>query len=399
MQNMVRSICVLLLLAAIAVAQPNTLSPKEAQDGWVLLFDGDSLFGWTSEGKGQWHVADGTIVGDAGGDGWLRQNSAFGDYILRIDFRTEKADTNSGIFLRSALTGEPHVTGYELQIWDNNPKFPTGSLVNFASTKAGHVKAGEWQTYEIEAMGDHFVVRLDGKQVLDAHEGHSLAGHLGLQHKENNRIEFRNIKLKPLGLKPLFNGKDLSGWKRVERPTNPPKELPEWTVRDGMLHVEKGPGQVESEQQFDDFVLQLDIRANSTDPNRHPNSGVFLRGTPGVFWSGYESQIRNEYENGDRTKPVDFGTGAIYRNQPTRKVVGNDNEFFTKTIVARGRHIAVWVNGYPVTDWEDTKPEGTNVRNKEAVLKPGVISLQAHDPTTNLDFKNIRIAALAKSSS
>ena len=62
--------------------------------------------------------------------------------------------------------------------------------------------------------------------------------------------------------------------------------------------------------------------------------------------------------------------------------------------VARGRQISVWVEGYPVTSWRDDKPEGTNVRNKEAVLKPGTISLQAHDPTTNLDFRNMRIATL-----
>jgi hypothetical protein len=74
-------------------------------------------------------------------------------------------------------------------------------------------------------------------------------------------------------------------------------------------------------------------------------------------------------------------------------VVAKDGEYFSKTIAARGRHIAVWINGYQVADFEDTNPVGTNVREKEAVLGAGVISLQAHDPTTNLDFRNLRIAA------
>ena len=47
-----------------------------------------------------------------------------------------------------------------------------------------------------------------------------------------------------------------------------------------------------------------------------------------------------------------------------------------------------------MTDWEDTNPEGKSVRNKEARLGSGTLSLQAHDPTTNLDFKNIRIVPL-----
>ncbi|MGH9673709.1 MAG: 3-keto-disaccharide hydrolase, partial [Bryobacteraceae bacterium] len=201
------------------------------------------------------------------------------------------------------------------------------------------------------------------------------------------------VKLLPLGLKPIFNGKDLTGWRKVD-PPKPPAAPPEWSVKDGILHVEKGPGQLETEGTWADFVLQLDARANSQDPNRHPNSGVFLRGEPNGYWTGYESQIRNEFTAGDRTRPVDFGTGGIYRYQPARKVMGTDNEFFTKTIVARGRYLAVWVNGVQVSDFEDPNPEGNNVRAKQAKLTPGAISLQAHDPTTNLDFRNLRIVAL-----
>src|SRR5690606_32007582 len=137
----------------------------------------------------------------------------------------------------------------------------------------------------------------------------------------------------------------------------------------GVIHVEKGPGQLETEGTYGDFVLQMQIRTNPENENHHPNSGVFFRGTPKTWWSGYESQIRNEYADGDPAKPVDFGTGGIYRYQPARKIVAKDGEYFSKTIVAAGREITVWVNGYPVTSWRDDKPEGTSVRNKEAVLQ------------------------------
>jgi hypothetical protein len=169
-----------------------------------------------------------------------------------------------------------------------------------------------------------------------------------------------------------------------------------WTVRDKLLHVEKGPGQLETNLLYDDFVLQLDIRANAPAPDKHPNSGVFFRGDANGYWTGYEAQIRNEYKNGDRTQAVDYGTGGIYRYQPARTVVANDNEFFTMTVIARGRHIATWVNGYPVADWDDPNPEGKEVRKKEAKLTAGPISLQAHDPTTNLDFRDIRVVVLPK---
>ena len=61
-------------------------------------------------------------------------------------------------------------------------------------------------------------------------------------------VEFRNIRLRPLGLRPLFNGTDLSGWERVDRPNA--KEPPDWSVRDGAIHVEKGPGQLETRGQL-----------------------------------------------------------------------------------------------------------------------------------------------------
>jgi len=388
-----RLTALLLLCCCLVLAQPNSLTPKEAAEGWILLFDGETLFGWTSEGAAGWRVAGGAIVAAFGDKGWLRTNSVFADYILTCEFRGAK-DVNSGLFIRSAKEGAPHETGYEVQIWDQNLKFPTGSLVNHIRARKAALKADEWNRYEIEARGERFVVRLNGKKILDDRDAKSKLGHIGLQYNKDNRIEFRNLKLKPLGLAPVFNGKDLAGWRVVDAP-KPPQAPPEWSVRNGAIHVEKGPGQLETETEYGDFILQLDIRTNPQGPDHHPNSGVFFRGDPKGYWTGYESQIRNEYKEGDRAQPVDWGTGAIYNRQAARKVVPNDGVYFTKTIVARRRHMAVWVNGYPVTDWEDTRPEGKNAR-QEARLAPGPISLQAHDPTTNLDFRNIRVAQLPR---
>ena len=48
-----------------------------------------------------------------------------------------------------------------------------------------------------------------------------------------------------------------------------------------------------------------------------------------------------------------------------------------------------------MSDYTDSRPEGVNAR-KEARLATGTLSLQAHDPTTNLDFKNLSIVELPK---
>lgn len=50
---------------ALSAQSLNTLTPKEEKQGWVLLFSGTNLDGWTSVGKNVpptngWTVEDGT---------------------------------------------------------------------------------------------------------------------------------------------------------------------------------------------------------------------------------------------------------------------------------------------------------------------------------------------------
>ncbi|MGL1548972.1 3-keto-disaccharide hydrolase, partial [Vibrio parahaemolyticus] len=84
----------------------------------------------------------------------------------------------------------------------------------------------------------------------------------------------------------------------------------------------------------------------------------------------------------------DFGTGAIYRRVPARGPVSKDQEWFTMTIVANGKHLATWVNGIQQADYVDNRPVTNNARNG-CKLEKGVISLQGHDKTTDLNFRNI----------
>jgi len=65
------------------------------------------------------------------------------------------------------------------------------------------------------------------------------------------------------------------------------------------------------------------------------------------------------------------------------------------TVLAHDNRFGVWVNGILVTDWTDTRPANDNARQGSKTGK-GHISLQGHDPTTDLSFRNFRIAELAK---
>ncbi len=372
------------LLGTVAAAEPNTLSPAEIADGWILLFDGETTYGWTPTSQADWKVADGVISVSAGEPGFLRTTSQFGDFELKVDFRAAQG-TNSGVFLRTSPTPkDPAKDCYELNIADTSVSpFHTGSFVGRKkATKTP--PSTDWQTFDVKAVGGEFTVKLDGQEVLRYTDPKPLGrGYISLQLNQG-QVEFRNIRLKPLGLKDLFNGKDLAGWRVIPDHKSVFSVTPE-----GELSVKDGNGGLESDAQFADFILQIDVKTLG----KHLNSGVFFRSIPGEFWNGYESQIQNGYEGEDRTKPLDFGTGAFYRRQPARKVVSNDFEWFTKTLVVTGRHMATWVNGYQVSDWTDTRAPHANPRNglREDA---GTLIIQGHDPTTDLLFRNIRAAEL-----
>src|SRR5205085_1350965 len=83
------------------------------------------------------------------------------------------------------------------------------------------------------------------------------------------------------------------------------------------------------------------------------------------------------------SQATDFGTGSIYRRIPARKPVAKEGEWFTMTVVAHGDHFSTWVNGVQVVDWVDNRPFNSNARNG-CRLEGGHISIQGHDPTTDL---------------
>jgi hypothetical protein len=393
-----RKLHFLILIAILAIAsfytdlsaraaQPQRL-PRELLDaGWIELFDGETLFGWQPTGEATWQVKDGEITTDGAKPGWLMTTTEWADYELHVEFKATPT-TNSGIFLRATLTPtDPARDCYELNIAPESNPYPTGTLVARAKTRdevEQAASADAWRTFDVTCDDGKLTVALDGRPVAEYVDATPLRiGHIGLQSKESP-IAFRNIRLRPLGLKPLFNREDLAGWSTTGA------EQSEFTVTErGELQVLNGPGQITTEGEFANFVLQLECRVNGDGLN----SGIFFRTLGDGRWQGYESQINNRVHDGDPTRPVDFGTGAIYRRQPARRVAANDHEWFTKTIVADGPHIAVWVNGLQVTDWTDTRPPHENAR-EGLRLGPGTIAIQGHDPTTNLLFRNLRIVEL-----
>jgi hypothetical protein len=378
----------------------NPLTEAEIGEGWISLFDGHSLFGWEPNDKGvNWSVADGAITADSGPIGLLLTYTPFADYQFRCDFKMA-AGGNSGVFLRTlADPKEIQKDCYEINIVDEHPAgFLTGAIVGFQKTAEPIRGSGDWHTFLLTADGSKITVSLDGKEVAshdDTRPEARRSGLIGLQ-KNEGKIEFKNIALKPLNQKTLFNGTDLAGWRVV------PGSKGEFTLEEGTIHVKGGEGFLESESQHKDFVLQAQARTNADAVN----TGVFFRSEPGTEKAksnGYEMQIDNTRTEpnasapgsaaGDSDLPKNAGTGAIFRRVNARRVITKDKEWSTVTLIASGPRISTYVNGYAMVHWEDTRKPDPNPRKGQR-LDAGHFSLQGHDPGTDASFRAITVSDL-----
>lgn len=369
--------------------RPEIVSPEQLKDGWIALFDGQTLFGWVANSETDWQVVDGAIVADSETPGLLLTTTKFNDYEFRCEIWLEPGG-NSGLFLRTGPFPEnPAKDCLEFNLCDGHETYPTGSLVGRDVAEKIVPIEGDWHQVHIVVNGPHFSARIDETPVVEAESPAFLktsGRRIGLQ-QNDGEIRFRNIILRPLGLDSIMESESLDGWHAA----------PEGTKlnvanADGGVRL-KGKGYLESDATYADFILQFQAKLNAADVN----SGLFFRAQPSTAdapSNGYELQLQNTIANGDRTRPADygdgFGTGAIFRRQAARYVNADDKQWFNVTLVARGNHFASWVNGLQVTDFTDTRPTDENPRRGRRDAA-GHLSFQGHDEGTDISIRNMRI--------
>jgi hypothetical protein len=413
--------------AAVAILLAGR-SASAVEDGFVSLFDGQSLAGWHYFGNegGEYFAINGVIVCPESSRGNLLTDGEYSDFVLRLEYKLE-AGGNNGVAIRTPL-GPKNLTytGVEIQMLDDDaPKHANikdwqrnGSVYGIVPAKDGKAKIGEWNTEEITCIGRHYKIILNDRVIVDTdlNEVHDPAvleqhpgflrdrGHLGfLGH--SSRFEFRNLRIKelpvemkdnapPKGFVALFDGKDLDGWKGlVKDPPARAKMTPEqlaaeqvkadesmrahWKAVDGEL-VYDGRGQnLCTGKDYKDFEMLVDWKIPPKG-----DSGIYLRGSPQV-------QIWEANSPGHFT-PFD-GSGGLYNNEkgprhPLKaadKPVGEWNRF---RIVMVGEKVHVFLNGELVVNnealenyWERSKP----------IYRTGAIELQNHFGP--LWFKNVYV--------
>jgi len=219
----------------------NTLSDTEREQGWELLFDGESLAGWhnylqDSVGR-SWTAENGTLhlkADQKGENGWqvasggdIVYDKSYEDFELRLEWKISSCG-NSGIMYHVVESEDydyPWMTGPEMQVLDNacHPdakieKHKAGDLYDLKACKYITVNpAGEWNSVRICFADEKLEHWLNGRKVVETEVGtaewkrmvqnskwkdypdfgESRSGKIALQ-DHGDPVWFRNIKIRPL---------------------------------------------------------------------------------------------------------------------------------------------------------------------------------------------------------
>jgi HEAT repeat protein len=202
--------------------EPFRLSEEERKEGFKVLFDGTNMHEWTGN-LVDYKPEDGCISlsADTKFGGNLYTKKEYANFIYRFEFQLTPA-ANNGVGIRTPPEGDAAYVGMEIQILDSeHPVYKDleayqyhGSVYGIIPAKRGCLKpAGEWNTQEILADGNHIRVTLNGTVILDGDIREATKDgtmdkkeHPGLFNKSGrigflghgSALKFRNIRIKEL---------------------------------------------------------------------------------------------------------------------------------------------------------------------------------------------------------
>lgn len=215
-------------------------------------------------------------------------------------------------------------------------------------------------------------------------------------------VKYLNEMPKGEGFVPLFNGKDLTGWKGlVENPIKRAKMdaktlaaaqvkadeamLKGWKVENGELRFQIHGDNLATVKKYGDFEMLVDWMIID-DKKQNGDAGIYLRGTPQVqIWD--TARVKDGAQ---------VGSGGLYNNQvhPSKPLKVADNaldEWNTFRILMKGDRVTVYLNGELVTDnvilenyWDRSLP----------IFAEEQIELQAHG--SPVAYRNIYIRELPR---
>jgi hypothetical protein len=383
-------------------------TPLAAQDGgWTSLFDGETLAGWTQRnGTATYEVKDGAIVGTTvkgSPNSFLCSDRFYGDFELEFDVKLMDDRLNSGVQIRShsfSTHKKGRVHGYQVEISTNGH---AGFVYDEArrgwlSTdrddplRRAAFQSGQWNRYRVICLGPTIRTWVNGVQIANIVDSVSPTGFLGLQvHSVGGdpkwQVAWRNLRVRELGdgggFAPLFNGKDLSGWKVNENPDSVRVDKGALVVKGERAHAfYDGPVY---HHDFKNFELRALVMTR-----KNANSGVYFhtKFQPGGWPSkGYEVQVNNSQGDWRRT-------GGLYAVQDVKVAPAADDKWFLLEVRVAGKHVTIKVDGKMTADYVEPDDVKRDQGLEGRLLDRGTFALQCHDPGSEVRYKDIAVRPL-----
>ena len=213
-------------LAAMAMLLCAAAAPVQAQDGWVTILDAKSFKDWkvapespssrveeTATEKrviagdslhdGRWTFKDGVLHGEGGVSHIFSPRGDYENFVYRAEIKI-KDKGNSGQYFRTAF-GNGFPNGYEAQVNSTHTDpVRTGSLYGFVKVTDMLVPPDTWFTQEVTAVGNHIVIKVNGKTTVDYVDTKNThtKGHFAFQqHNLGSEVWIRNVQVKELPAK------------------------------------------------------------------------------------------------------------------------------------------------------------------------------------------------------
>ena len=415
-------------------------SENQPPDGFVALFNGQNLEGWTAmphfspvelaamsdaerttrlekwmeEARAHWTVEDGELVNDGRGP-YLTTKQSFGDIELWIDYKTVPL-ADSGIYLR----GTPQVQIWDYTEaggkWDRGADKGSGGLFNNTKGAAGQLPRvladkpfGEWNRFRIWQVGDRTSVWLNDQLVVDRAIMENFwdrtrpllpEGPLQLQ-THGGEIRWRNIFVREIPREEadawlagedddqftsLFNGRDLAGWAGA---------VDDHEVREGAIVCKPGRGgNLYTSDEYADFVVRFEFQLPPAGNNglaiRYPGEGM-----PHLTGMCELQILDSEHPTYANLDPRQYHGSAYGMAAAHRGYLRPTGEWNYQQVTVKGSEIKVELNGYTILDADLSKVTDFKDNPADYVGKDrtsGYFGLAGHnDPVA---FRNLRIRRL-----
>lgn len=380
------------------------LKDKMLKEGWCLLFDGQTFFGWRTQkegfyGGGRFIIENNEIQSDPHHPGLLYTTNQFGDSAIMFEFQAEE-DAEAFLLLRTPPNPKDlHSSCYTVVLNSADFRRPRGTVLGRQQLGTEQLKEQEkvrelalrgtansgtarWHRLKAQFETGRLQITVDQNEPITLFDAKPFGyGYIGLL-AAKGKIRFRNMFWQPGSSIPIFD------------PINPEKY---WRyrgdviqlsmTRDLAMQLNGGPGVVETKDSFDNFILQLEYNITYSSAR----TGLFVRSIPREEQTGYEISIQNFPKRQDREQTVGVDAGSFRGKKNARYIRPEDHVWNYLTVAAVDRHLQTWVNGIPVCEMSDNRPLKTENSKTGPSLLPGTIQLLAPQADTKVQFRNIRI--------